>query len=177
MPSGSGSRSSGSSLFLTASPASKSGGIDTILLDLSESACDPTSVARVREAAPGVAVVVLCDLANEARAAEAVANGAQDYLIKDDLEPGILEHAVRYALGRKRADDELRHSEARYRSLVESLPLQRVPQGSRRPAGLRQPELSARDRPELGAVERQDRLRSVSARTWRKNTAATMPPC
>jgi len=56
-------------------------------------------------------------------AANAVAGGAQDYLIKDDLEAGILEHAVRYALGRKRADDEVRHSEARYRSLVESLPL------------------------------------------------------
>ena len=53
----------------------------------------------------------------------AVAGGAQDYLVKDELEPGVLEHAVRYALARKRADDDLRHSEARYRSLVESLPL------------------------------------------------------
>jgi PAS domain S-box-containing protein len=102
----------------------KSGGIDTVLIDVTESQCDlAAAVMRVREAAPDVAVVVLCNLANEAVAASAVAGGAQDYLIKDDLEAGILEHAVRYALGRKRADDEVRHSEARYRSLVESLPL------------------------------------------------------
>ena len=79
------------------------------------------------------------------------AAGAQDYLIRDDLKPGILEHAVRYAVGRKRADDELRHSEARYRSLVESLPLNMLPQGPRWATRLRQPELHQRDRPPVGA--------------------------
>jgi two-component system, sensor histidine kinase and response regulator len=102
----------------------KGGGIDTILIDVTGSDYEASAaVSRIREIAPDVAVVFLCDLAKEAVAAGAVTNGAQDYLIKDDLEPGILEHAVRYAVGRKRADDELRHSEARYRSLVESLPL------------------------------------------------------
>ena len=102
----------------------QSGGIDTVLIDVTGSKCDDAvAVSQLRDAAPNVAVVVLCDLPNESLAALAVAGGAQDYLIKDDLDPGVLEHAVRYALGRKRADDELRHSEARYRSLVESLPL------------------------------------------------------
>jgi two-component system, sensor histidine kinase and response regulator len=102
----------------------KGGGIDTILIDVNGSDYEASAaVSRIREIAPDVAVVFLCDLAKEAVAAGAVTNGAQDYLIKDDLEPGILEHAVRYAVGRKRADDEVRHSEARYRSLVESLPL------------------------------------------------------
>jgi two-component system, sensor histidine kinase and response regulator len=102
----------------------KSGGIHTILIDIANSSCDaPAAIAQVREAAPDVAVVALCDLLNETLAARAVAGGAQDYLVKDELEPGVLEHAVRYALARKRADDDLRHSEARYRSLVESLPL------------------------------------------------------
>jgi PAS domain S-box-containing protein len=102
----------------------KGGGIDTILIDVTGSDYEARSaVRRIREIAPDVAVVFLCDLAKEAIAASGVADGAQDYLIKDDLEPGILEHAVRYAVGRKRADDEVRHSEARYRSLVESLPL------------------------------------------------------
>ena len=67
--------------------------------------------------------MALSDLAHEDAAIESLQQGAQDYLIRNDLKPGVLEHAVRYAVGRKRADDDLRHSEARYRSLVESLPL------------------------------------------------------
>jgi len=105
-------------------PRLKGGGVDTVLLDLNgRDSVGMSALVNVRENAPNVAVVALCDLANEHLAAKAVVVGAQDYLIKDDLEAGILEHAVRYAVGRKRADDELRHSEARYRSLVESLPL------------------------------------------------------
>jgi two-component system, sensor histidine kinase and response regulator len=100
------------------------GGIDTVLIALTSPDGEGTAaITKVREAAPDVAVVALCGLVNEELAAKTVLDGAQDYLIKDELEPGILEHAVRYAVGRKRADDELRHSEARYRSLVESLPL------------------------------------------------------
>jgi two-component system, sensor histidine kinase and response regulator len=102
----------------------KVGGIHTILIDIGKTDCDAaTAIMQLRETAPDVAVVALCNLSNEALAARAVAGGAQDYLVKDELEPGVLEHAVRYALARKRADDDLRHSEARYRSLVESLPL------------------------------------------------------
>jgi two-component system, sensor histidine kinase and response regulator len=102
----------------------KNGGIQTILIDIAKSDCDAaTAVTQVREVAPDAAVIVLCDLSGEALAARAVAGGAQDYLVKDELEPAVLEHAVRYALARKRADDDVRHSEARYRSLVESLPL------------------------------------------------------
>jgi len=74
---------------------------------VTESQCDLTAaVMRVREAAPTWRSSCCAIFANEAVAANAVAGGAQDYLIKDDLEAGILEHAVRYALGRKRADDE-----------------------------------------------------------------------
>ncbi len=100
------------------------GGIDTVLIDISHSGrSEQPSWTQVRGIAPDAAVVVLCELGDEALAGQAVLDGAQDYLITDDLEAGILEHAVRYAVGRKRADDELRHSEARYRSLVEGLPL------------------------------------------------------
>ena len=86
----------------------KAGGIDTVLIALPRpDGLGLEVLARIGEQAPGLAVVVLCDLAHERLASQAVLAGAQDYLIKDDLELGILEHAVRYAVGRKRADDEL----------------------------------------------------------------------
>jgi two-component system, sensor histidine kinase and response regulator len=94
-----------------------------VLLDVAPRNGGLRALAQIRERAPDVALIALCDVANECAAIEALGQGAQDYLIRDDLTPSVLEHAVRYAVGRKRADDELRHSEARYRSLVESLPL------------------------------------------------------
>ncbi|HXY36934.1 MAG TPA: response regulator [Planctomycetaceae bacterium] len=100
-----------------------SGPVQAALFDVSPRNGGLAAMAQLREQAPDAAVIALCDVANEHAAIEAVGQGAQDYLIRDDLEPGALEHAVRYAVARKRADDDLRHSEARYRSLVESLPL------------------------------------------------------
>jgi two-component system, sensor histidine kinase and response regulator len=94
-----------------------------VLLDVAPRNGGLAALARARERAPDAALIALCDVANESAAIDALGQGAQDYLIRDHLTPSVLEHAVRYALERKRADDDLRHSEARYRSLVESLPL------------------------------------------------------
>jgi PAS domain S-box-containing protein len=41
----------------------------------------------------------------------AVKAGAADYLVMDELTPSILEHAIRYAISRKRAEEALRRSE------------------------------------------------------------------
>ncbi|MGE3315875.1 MAG: PAS domain S-box protein, partial [Planctomycetaceae bacterium] len=96
---------------------------DVILFDLSIDGNGLDELSRLREKFPGLPVVVLSALEDEARAATSVHGGAQDYLIKDDLEASVLEHAIRYAVERKRLDDELRDTEALYGSLVESLPL------------------------------------------------------
>jgi len=97
---------------------------DVILFDLSvDENRGLDDLAKLRERFPALPVVVLSALEDEARAATSVHGGAQDYLIKEDLEASVLEHAVRYAVERKRVDEELRDTEARYRSLVESLPL------------------------------------------------------
>jgi PAS domain S-box-containing protein len=102
----------------------EAGGIDTVLVDLTgRKSGDLAALTKLREKARDSAIVALISPDDEEIGQSAVVAGAQDYLIKEDLEAAILEHAVRYAVGRQRADDELRHSEARYRSLVESLPL------------------------------------------------------
>ncbi len=51
-----------------------------------------------------VAVVVLTGLADRSRGALAVAGGAQDYLIKAEVDPSLLGRSVRYAIERRRAD-------------------------------------------------------------------------
>jgi PAS domain S-box-containing protein len=52
---------------------------------------------------------------------EAMKVGAADYLIKGQIEASILERSIRYAIERKRAEEALRESEARYRSLFETM--------------------------------------------------------
>lgn len=59
---------------------------------------------RLLEADPHVAVVVLTGLADRSRGALAVASGAQDYLIKAEVDASLLGRSVRYAIERRRAD-------------------------------------------------------------------------
>ena len=51
-----------------------------------------------------VAVVVLTGLADRSRGLMAVASGAQDYLIKAEVDASLLGRSVRYAIERRRAD-------------------------------------------------------------------------
>ena len=48
-------------------------------------------------------------------------SGASDYLVKDELEPLLLERSMRYALEQKRTQEALRASEERFRELVENI--------------------------------------------------------
>ena len=61
-------------------------------------------VRRIREHAPGIAVVVLTGRDDEQLGIEALGAGAQDYLVKGQVEPEVLARAVRYAIERRRAE-------------------------------------------------------------------------
>lgn len=52
---------------------------------------------------------------------EAMNAGATFYLTKDEINPMSLERFIRYAIERKRIEDDLAESEAKYRSLAESI--------------------------------------------------------
>ncbi len=83
------------------------GRIDCVLLDLGlPDAVGLDALGRVREAAPTIAVIVLTGLDDEAAGAAAVNAGAQDYLVKGHLESGLLNRAIRYAIGRRQAEDD-----------------------------------------------------------------------
>ena len=88
---------------------------DVILLDLtlpdSEGAA---GVERIRHAAHATPIIVLTNIENEEMALACVRDGAQDYLLKREVQPGLLNRAIRYARERARADQALRESEERY---------------------------------------------------------------
>jgi serine phosphatase RsbU (regulator of sigma subunit) len=80
-------------------------GIACALLDLGlPDATGLDGVARLREQAPGVAVVVLTGRDDEQLGIAALGAGAQDYLVKGHVEPEVLARAVRYAIERRRAE-------------------------------------------------------------------------
>jgi serine phosphatase RsbU (regulator of sigma subunit) len=85
------------------------GDIDCVLLDLGlPDAVGMDGLSRVLELAPSIAVLVLTGLADEHRGTEAVAAGAQDYLVKGGIDGQLLTRAIRYAVERKRADESVR---------------------------------------------------------------------
>ena len=78
---------------------------DCILLDLHlPDASGIGAVRDVHRAGPTAAVIVLTGLAEGQVGAEAVAAGAQDYLVKGQVTPDLLDRALRYAVHRKQAE-------------------------------------------------------------------------
>jgi diguanylate cyclase (GGDEF)-like protein/PAS domain S-box-containing protein len=75
---------------------------DLILLDLGlPDAQGLAAVRRVRAAAQTVPLIVLTGLDDERLAVQALAEGAKDYLIKDEITPRSLARALRYAIQRE----------------------------------------------------------------------------
>jgi PAS domain S-box-containing protein len=81
--------------------------VDIILLDLGlPDAEGLDAVRRAHAAAPRVPLVVLTILDDESMAVRALQEGAQDYLIKGQIESGLL-RALRYAIERKIMEEVL----------------------------------------------------------------------
>jgi signal transduction histidine kinase len=95
------------------------GGIDIVLLDMGlPDGHGLDTVRRARAAAPGVPLIVLTGLDDESLAAEAMKEGAQDYLIKGEIENRALPRALRHSIERQRMQlaTERIHSEVRART-------------------------------------------------------------
>jgi PAS domain S-box-containing protein len=82
--------------------------LDLILLDLGLSdAQGLEAVRRAHAAAPSIPLVVLTALDDEEMADGALREGAEDYLVKGQIETRGLLRAVRYAIGRKAVEEAL----------------------------------------------------------------------
>lgn len=81
---------------------------DVVLLDLQlPDSSGLETLETLLDHIEGVPVVVLTGMPETALGVEAVANGAQDYLVKDDVTPEVLTRAIRYSIERKRTEREL----------------------------------------------------------------------
>src|SRR5271163_4458 len=96
------------------------GGIDVVLLDLALT--DSTgleTLRRLRAASPWApVVVVLSGLSDEEVSFQAVQEGAQDYLIKGQVDSSLLVRSIRYALERGQEQEALRRAHVELESRV-----------------------------------------------------------
>ncbi len=97
------------------------GDIDVILLDLSlPDSHGLDGLNKICEQTPKVPVVVLSGLSDQAVALNAVQEGAQDYLVKGNVDSDLLLRSLRYAIERQHLRVALSESEARYRLLADN---------------------------------------------------------
>ncbi len=83
------------------------GGVDIVLLDMGlPDGHGLETLRRAQAAASGVPLIVLTGLDDEVLAAEAMKEGAQDYLIKGQIENRALPRALRHAIERHRMQTE-----------------------------------------------------------------------
>ncbi|MGV6825921.1 MAG: putative bifunctional diguanylate cyclase/phosphodiesterase [bacterium] len=88
---------------------------DVVLLDLHLPDCEGLDGFRsLHGLAPSVPKIILTNYFDDSLAGQAVREGAQDYLIKKDVDAPLLEKAIRYAMERYASERALRESEERY---------------------------------------------------------------
>ena len=81
--------------------------VDVVLTDLGlPDSQGWDTFARVRATVPHVPIIVLTGLDDEATALKAISEGAQDYLVKGQVQGYLLPRAIRYAIERKRSEAE-----------------------------------------------------------------------
>jgi putative two-component system response regulator len=88
--------------------------IEVVVLDLTlPDSQGIDTFARLQEAAPHVAVIILTGNSNTHEALRTVEEGAQDFLVKGRVDGEILTRSIDYARSRKDAEIQLRASQAR----------------------------------------------------------------
>ena len=96
------------------------GGIDVVLLDLTlpDSQGEET-FERALAAAPDMPIIVMTGIDDTGLALKAVGDGAQDYLVKRQVDTPLLVRSIRYAIERKHFEEQKRVSEERYALAVD----------------------------------------------------------
>src|SRR3954468_21722572 len=95
---------------------------DLVVLDISvPDGAGLANVPLLQAEAPSLPIIVAGDADDERVALEAVHAGAQDYLVKRQLNPGWLERSIRYAIERHRTDRALLEAEEKYHGVFDHL--------------------------------------------------------
>ena len=97
---------------------------DVILLDLnirdSSGIKTYTSISELFEEAT---IIVLSGLDDQSLSLEIVAKGAQDYLLKNEINAGVLDKTIKYGMLRRTFQVQLSESEKKYKDLFYNSPL------------------------------------------------------
>jgi PAS domain S-box-containing protein len=95
---------------------------DAVLLDLSlPDSQGFDTFTKLHQRFPEVPIVVLSGLSDETFALRAVQEGAQDYLVKGQVNGAdLISRSLRYAIERRRTQEALQESEERFRSAFDS---------------------------------------------------------
>jgi len=97
---------------------------DVVLLDLGlPDSQGLDTFRRVHARAPHRPIVILTGLDDGPLGYQAVREGAQDFLVKGEMNCRTLVRCLHYALERNRAEQALRNSELVYQALAESVPM------------------------------------------------------
>lgn len=97
---------------------------DVILLDLllPDSEGLETFI-KIHHQAPAIPIIVLTGFDDDTLATRAMQEGAQDYLVKGQVNGDLLVRSMRYAIERQRTEEALRQSEERFRVALKNSPI------------------------------------------------------
>lgn len=99
------------------------GGVDLVLLDLSlPDSSSQDTFPEVRNAVPTLPIIVLSGQYDEELAIHMVNAGAQDYLVKGQVDGRLLVRSIRYAIERKRIEEALAQERDLFHTLLDNLP-------------------------------------------------------
>jgi signal transduction histidine kinase len=100
----------------------RAGGIDVLLLDLGlPDSHGVNTFTSVHAETPTLPIIVLTGVCDPSIALSVVQQGAQDFLVKGQVDGNLIWRTIRYAMERQRGKRELVLSETRVRQLNESL--------------------------------------------------------
>jgi PAS domain S-box-containing protein len=93
--------------------------VDAVLLDLNLSdSLGLETFSQIHKKKAKIPILILTGLCDRELATRAVREGAQDYLIKGELDGRLLDRSIRYSIERNRAQEALLESEKKYRLLI-----------------------------------------------------------
>ncbi len=101
----------------------KDSDFDVVLLDLSLSdSSGMDTFTRMQQVAPNIPIIMITGMDNEELALEMVNAGAQDYLIKGESDGKLLVKSIRYAIERKRTQDQIVHAKEEWEQTFDAVP-------------------------------------------------------
>ena len=104
----------------TAVKKAKKNKFDIILLDLTlPDSSGLETFSRLHKHTNNTPIIILSSIEDEELALNAVKSGAQDYLVKGKVDGGLLARAIRYAIERKRVEEELLEAQEKLKKRVE----------------------------------------------------------